>query len=148
MANQPGTDASANDAPATLAKFHLGLAAAGMSCAMVFVDTHQHSIGCIAGLSDLMGFISSLQRVAREMARRQALLDEDGEQAAFDAISGAINERVDATQNPDRRRLDARTRQVLQPPWRVGRVADDERPRRFAGRPRDGALIGRSRRRR
>jgi hypothetical protein len=91
MANQPGTDASANDAPATLAKFHLGLAADGMSCAMVFVDTHQHSIGCIAGLSDLMGFISSLQRVAGEMARRQALLDEDGEQTAFDAISGAIN---------------------------------------------------------
>jgi len=35
--------------------------------------------------------IASLQRVAREMARRQALLDESGEQAAFDTSGGAIN---------------------------------------------------------
>jgi hypothetical protein len=90
MDNQPGSDASTNDAPGTLAKFHLGLAADGMSCALVFVDNRQHSIACIAGLSDLMGFIASLQRVAREMARRQALLDEGGEQATLDT-SGAIN---------------------------------------------------------
>ena len=76
MDNRPGTDTNTNDAPGTLAKFHLGLAADGTSCAMVFVDDHQHSIGCIASFSDLMGFISSLQRVAREMARRQPPLDE------------------------------------------------------------------------
>jgi hypothetical protein len=90
MDNQPGTDASTPDAPGTLAKFHLGLAADGMSCAMVFVDDHQHSIGCIASFPDLMGFIASLQRVAREMTRRQALPDESGEQAALDTI-GAID---------------------------------------------------------
>jgi len=91
MDNQPGSDASTNDAPGTLAKFHLGLAADGMSCALVFVDNRQHSIACISSLSDLMGLIASLQRVAREMARRQALLDESGEQAAFDTSGGAIN---------------------------------------------------------
>jgi hypothetical protein len=91
MDNQPGTDASTSDAPGTLAKFHLGLAADGTSCAMVFVDDHQHSIGCIASFSDLMGFISSLQRVAREMARRQPPLAEDREQATLDMIDGAIN---------------------------------------------------------
>jgi hypothetical protein len=42
-------------------------------------------------LSDLMGLIASLQRVAREMARRQALLDDGGEQAALDPSAGAIN---------------------------------------------------------
>ena len=91
MDNQPGTDASINDSPGTLAKFHLGLAADGTSCAMVFVDNHQHSIASIASFSDLMGFISALQRVAREMARRQVLRDEGGEQATLDTISGAIN---------------------------------------------------------
>jgi hypothetical protein len=91
MDNQPGTDASINDSPGTLANFHLGLAADGTSCAMVFVDNHQHSIASIASFSDLMGFISALQRVAREMARRQVLPDEAGEQATLDTISGAIN---------------------------------------------------------
>ena len=96
MDNRPGTDTNTNDAPGTLAKFHLGLAADGTSCAMVFVDDHQHSIGCIASFSDLMGFISSLQRVAREMARRQPPLDEGREdegreQATLDMTNGAID---------------------------------------------------------
>ncbi len=94
MGTQPGTDAQTNDAPGTLAKFHLGLAADGTSCAMVFVDEEQHSIACIASFSDLMGFIVSLQRVAAEMARRRAQLAEDcegDEQQTPGAIVGAMN---------------------------------------------------------
>jgi hypothetical protein len=60
-----------NSAPGTLAKFHLGLAADGSSCALVFVDDEQHSIACIAGFADLEGFINSLTQAAREMARRR-----------------------------------------------------------------------------
>ena len=94
MDNQPGTHARASDAPGTLAKFHLGLAADGTSCAMVFVDEHQHSIACIASFSDVLGFIASLQRMAAEMARRRALLvgdDGDVEQPALHTISDAMN---------------------------------------------------------
>jgi hypothetical protein len=94
MDDQPGTEARASDAPGTLAKFHLGLAADGTSCAMIFVDEHQHSIACIAGFSDILEFIASLQRMAAEMARRRALLagdDEDDAQPALDTISGAMN---------------------------------------------------------
>jgi hypothetical protein len=58
MDNQPGAEAHASDAPGTLAEFHLGLAADGTSCAMVFVDEHQRSIACIASFSDIMGFIA------------------------------------------------------------------------------------------
>jgi hypothetical protein len=54
----------ASDAPGTLAKFHLGLAADGTDCAMVLVDEHQRSIACIASFSDVMGFVASLQRMA------------------------------------------------------------------------------------
>jgi hypothetical protein len=91
MDNQPGTDASTSDALGTLARFHLGLAADGASCALVFVDQYRHSIAYIASSSDLMGFISSLQRAARELARRRALLQGGKEQAHPDAIDGAIN---------------------------------------------------------
>jgi len=94
MDKQPGTQARASEAPGTLAKFHLGLAADGTSCAMVFVDEHQRSIACIASFSDVVGFIASLQRTAAEMARRRALLvgDDGGvEQPAVDTISGAMN---------------------------------------------------------
>lgn len=65
--------------PGTLAKFHLGLAADGTSCAMVFVDEQQNSIACIAGFTDLEGFITSLTRAAAEMARRRVAVAEDGE---------------------------------------------------------------------
>jgi len=82
LANQPGTTACGNDTPGTLAKFHVGLAPDGMSCAMAFADEHQHSIACIASLSDLMGFIGSLQRVAGEMARQRTLSVEDDEGGA------------------------------------------------------------------
>ena len=61
-----------NSTPGTLAKFHLGLAADGSSCALVFVDEGQNSIACIAGFADLEGFINSLTQAAREMARRRA----------------------------------------------------------------------------
>ncbi|HTG19906.1 MAG TPA: hypothetical protein VK681_07670 [Reyranella sp.] len=94
MDNQPGAHARSSDAPGTLAKFHLGLAADGTSCAMVFVDEHQRSIACIAGFSDVLGFIASLQRMAAEMVRRRALLvgnDGGDEQPALDTISGAMN---------------------------------------------------------
>jgi hypothetical protein len=93
MDNHPGTEARAGDAPGTLAKFHLGLAADGTSCAMVFVDEHQRSIACISSFSDIMGFIASLQRMAAEMARRRALVEDDGgvEQPALATIGGAMN---------------------------------------------------------
>jgi hypothetical protein len=61
-----------NSTRGTLAKFHLGLAADGSSCALVFIDEDQHSIACIAGFADLEGFINSLTQAAREMARRRA----------------------------------------------------------------------------
>jgi hypothetical protein len=92
MDNQPGAHARSNGTPGTLAKFHLGLAADGTSCAMVFADEHQRSIACIASFSDVLGFIASLQRMAAEMARRRALLggDDGGvEQPAVDTVSGA-----------------------------------------------------------
>ena len=93
MDKQPGVEARINAAAGTLTKFHLGLAADGMSCAMVFVDEQQHSIGCIATFPDLMGFIVSLQRVAAEMARRRALLEdsEGDEHSSLDVAGGAIN---------------------------------------------------------
>ena len=73
MAIASGTDTQSS-APGTLEKFHLGLAADGMSCALVFVDEHHHSIACIASFADLNGFIVSLTRAATEMARRRAML--------------------------------------------------------------------------
>ncbi len=78
MANQPGTDTQQPCAPGTLEKFHLGLAADGMTCALVFVDEYHRSIACIASFADLNGFIVSLTRAAAEMARRRAMLMQDG----------------------------------------------------------------------
>jgi len=65
-------DDMSNSTPGTLAKFHLGLAADGSSCALVFIDEEQNSIACIAGFADLEGFINSLTQASREMARRRA----------------------------------------------------------------------------
>jgi hypothetical protein len=78
MANQPGTDTQQSCAPGTLEKFHLGLAADGMTCALVFVDEHHRSIACVASFADLNGFIVSLTRAAAEMARRRAMATPDG----------------------------------------------------------------------
>ena len=79
-------------APGTLAKFHLGLAADGRSCAMVFVDEHTHSIAGIASFADLNGFIVSLTRAAAEMARRRALLppSDDDEEPMLDTLHDAL----------------------------------------------------------
>jgi len=63
---------TSNSTPGTLAKFHLGLASDGSSCALVFIDEDENSIACIAGFADLEGFINSLTQAAREMARRRA----------------------------------------------------------------------------
>jgi len=73
MAIASGTETQSS-APGTLEKFHLGLAADGMTCALVFVDEHHHSIACVASFADLNGFIVSLTRAATEMARRRAML--------------------------------------------------------------------------
>jgi hypothetical protein len=81
-------DDTATSTPGTLAKFHLGLAADGASCAMVFVDERQRSIACIAGFADLEEFISSLTQAAAEMARRRA------------ALAGAETEDEEEVQNP------------------------------------------------
>jgi hypothetical protein len=84
MAIASGTDTQSS-APGTLEKFHLGLAADGMTCALVFVDEHHHSIACIASFADLNGFIVSLTRAATEMARRRAMLMQDSAPATDDA---------------------------------------------------------------
>jgi hypothetical protein len=83
MAIASGTDTQSS-APGTLEKFHLGLAADGMSCALVFVDEHHHSIACIASFADLNGFIVSLTRAATEMARRRAMVMQDEAPATDD----------------------------------------------------------------
>lgn len=107
MASEPGTDTQQSCAPGTLEKFHLGLAADGMTCALVFVDERHRSIACIASFADLNGFIVSLTRAAAEMARRQAMPlqhdapatddddvaltgADDGRQAAFNIASSAF----------------------------------------------------------
>ena len=77
MAIEPGTDTEQSGAPGTLEKFHLGLAADGMSCALVFVDERHRSIACVASFADLNGFIVSLTRAATELARRRAVLGQD-----------------------------------------------------------------------
>jgi hypothetical protein len=98
MAIASGTDTQSS-APGTLEKFHLGLAADGMSCALVFVDEHHHSIACIASFADLNGFIVSLTRAATEMARRRAMLMQHDAPATDDddddvvAIAGTGNDR-------------------------------------------------------
>jgi hypothetical protein len=87
-------DNTATSSPGTLAKFHLGLAADGTSCAMVFIDEQEHSIACIADFADLEGFITSLTQAAAEMARRRAALQEDDDDEAEEPAtprSGAIN---------------------------------------------------------
>ena len=78
MASETGTDTQQSTSPGTLEKFHLGLAADGMTCALIFVDEHHRSIACIASFADLNGFIVSLTRAATEMARRRSKLVRDG----------------------------------------------------------------------
>jgi hypothetical protein len=50
MASETGADSQQSSAPGTLEKFHLGLAADGTTCALVFVDERHRSIACIASL--------------------------------------------------------------------------------------------------
>jgi hypothetical protein len=88
-------DDTTTTTPGTLAKFHLGLASDGTSCAMVFVDEQQHSIACIASHADLQGFINSLTEAAAEMARRRAPFDgEAADDSEIDEVQlppGAFN---------------------------------------------------------
>src|SRR5262245_28278343 len=44
MATESGIGTEPSDAPGSLEKFHLGLAADGMTCALVFVDERHRSI--------------------------------------------------------------------------------------------------------
>ena len=87
MASETGTDTQQSFAPGTLEKFHLGLAADGATCALVFVDEHHHSIACIASFADLNGFIVSLTRAATEMARRRAMLMQEDASVADDDVT-------------------------------------------------------------
>jgi hypothetical protein len=90
MASEPGTATQQSCAPGTLEKFHLGLAADGMTCALVFVDEYHRSIACIASFADLNGFIVSLTRAAAEMARRRAMLMQGGAAPTDDdVVAGA-----------------------------------------------------------
>lgn len=91
MASEPGADTQQSWAPGTLEKFHLGLAADGMTCALVFVDEHHRSIACIASFADLNGFIVSLTRAATEMARRRAMHMQDDAPATDDDRAAAFN---------------------------------------------------------
>ena len=96
MASEPGTDTQQSCAPGTLEKFHLGLAADGTTCALLFVDERHRSIACIASFADLNGFIVSLTRAAAEMARRRAMLMQDDAPSTDDAIvavTGSDDER-------------------------------------------------------
>jgi hypothetical protein len=86
MDREPGTDTQQSCAPGTLEKFHLGLAADGMTCALVFIDEHHRSIACIASFADLNGFIISLTRAATEMARRRAMLMQDDSSTTDDDV--------------------------------------------------------------
>ena len=88
MESQPGIDASQSQAPGTLEKFHLGLAADGTSCAMVFVDDQHRSIACLASFTDLNGFIISLTRAAAEMEQRRKLQPQT-EVSADDDVTAA-----------------------------------------------------------
>ena len=65
------------ETPGTLENFHLGLAADGTTCALVFVDDRHRSIACLASFDDLNGFILSLTHAATEMAKRRTLHDVD-----------------------------------------------------------------------
>jgi len=91
MDRETGTDTQQSSAPGTLEKFHLGLAADGMTCALVFVDEHHRSIACIASFADLDGFIVSLTRAATEMARRRTMLMEDDAPSTDDVRPAAFN---------------------------------------------------------
>lgn len=100
MDTAPGIDTPQSPTPGTLEEFHLGLAADGTSCAMVFVDERKRSIACVARFSDLNGFILSLTRAAAEMARRRARpLNEDApgdDSLAPAASAGSPDARVGA----------------------------------------------------
>lgn len=87
MASESSTHLQQSSAPGTLEKFHLGLAADGMACALVFVDEHHRSIACIASSDDLNGFIVSLTRAATEMARRRSMLTRHDASAADDGVT-------------------------------------------------------------
>ena len=90
MASETGTETQQSSAPGTLEKFHLGLAADGTTCALVFVDEHHRSIACIASFADLNGFIISLTRAATEMARRRAMLLQDDVSSMDDDVTAVI----------------------------------------------------------
>lgn len=77
--------------PGTLAHFHLGLAADGMSCALVFIDDRQHAIACIAAFAELQGFIGSLSQAAAEMARRRSAPVGSEDHGGLASAAGTIN---------------------------------------------------------
>src|ERR1044072_10002366 len=56
MAIASGTDTQSS-APGTLEKFHLGLAADGMTCALGFVDADPHLNGRLANFARLNGLL-------------------------------------------------------------------------------------------
>ena len=91
MASETGADSQQSSAPGTLEKFHLGLAADGTTCALVFVDECHRSIACIASFADLNGFIVSLTRAAAEMARRRAMLMPDDASPTDEAFNIAAS---------------------------------------------------------
>lgn len=90
MATESSADSQRSSTPGTLETFHLGLAADGMTCALLFVDEHHRSIACIASFADLNGFIVSLTRAATELARRRSMLVRDD--APDDGMIGADSE--------------------------------------------------------
>lgn len=95
MVSESSTGTRHSSTPGTLEKFHLGLAADGMSCALVFVDEHHHSIACIASFDDLNRFIVSLTRAATEMARRRPTPARDDASATADGLAAITGSSAD-----------------------------------------------------
>jgi hypothetical protein len=94
LVEEAAMDDRPNSTPGTLAKFHLGLAADGSSCALVFVDENQNSIACILEFADLEHFIGSLKDAAREMTRRRGAAQGVQPQeinAVANTLTGAID---------------------------------------------------------
>jgi hypothetical protein len=78
--------------PGTLTKFHIGLAADGMSSVLLFADDRGHSMACLASFGDLHEFIAALTQAAAELARRRAATpQEDDVVAGHTGEACAIN---------------------------------------------------------
>ena len=77
-------------------QFKIGMSADGLTCMLLFVDGEERTIKCIASFAEFAAFVSNLSNAAQEMARRQALTNEQAAEPAsvMNVASGAF--RVDS----------------------------------------------------